>query len=180
MPNPLIKAGPANTSHARDEIPLEPVPHHEAGRVNPYRGMEMHGVSPTVDPVEPPPVLDEGEHITYDAPVHEPEPVPVRIVTERSNERQLFRVIKEYATSDGGRKVFSGRHGIRSIRVCNLDASVTVWISDSPNPGPGFGFPIYAKSTLELDNSRDSTLYAISENGAQIGLAILIEYVTET
>lgn len=92
MPNPFIKAGPANTSRnaGTDREPLEPVPEEYVGDNNPYRGIESHGVTPTFRPA-PTTGYSETLDVEYEEPVTGPEPVPVQIIQSGPRFRRIFR-----------------------------------------------------------------------------------------
>ena len=180
MPNPIVRIHPANVSKKgqTEERPPTPVTEAVPGVVFPYRGMELHGVPATARPVDTPAVLDENEHVEYDAEPKVIEPVPVTIVTEHTTEKRVWRIIREYASADGGRRIFVGNHAVRSVKIANT-GTVTVWVSDSPNPSKTMGYPIVANGVEEWTHARDGVWYAVSDDGTTQPLAIKVEYVTE-
>lgn len=187
MPNPFIKAGPANTSSGGDgglPIGRQPVPEAYVGLNNPYRGVETHGVAPTESWVDTP-ENDMSIDVVVEEPEPEQEPVPVRIVTERSDAQKRFRVLRGITNPKVG-NVFLPMIAIGSgpnmskRKVFNL-GTVALYIGpEQQQASAASGFPILANTSEDLGESTDSAIWIDSADGTAQPYAILVEYETET
>jgi hypothetical protein len=177
MPNPLIRSIPLNTSKEPQRQGIEPVPEEYEGDNNPYRGIETHGVEPTVEPREVP-GHGQGRMVTYEAPEPEPEPIPVVIRQMGGRELRRSRVYRAYATASAPAQIV-GRDDNRSkVKIKNLGAS-DVYIGDSSTTANAMhSWPLAQGEDYE-SNTQD-TLYAMSSHASDsMQVSVMIEYSVE-
>jgi hypothetical protein len=160
---------------------MQPVPEQVAGTNFPYRGMETHGVDPgdvqiTVDPEE----ADYGTTVAIplEPEESEPDPVPVRIVSEGGNELKEFRVIREYCRGGESSRRIIGQDEDRSkVRIKNLHASDSLYVSDIAFNDIGMGYPIASGSELELTSK--TPVYARAGSTNDIPVAMIVEWTQD-
>ena len=184
MANPLAKLGRANTSKEKtahqDSPGVSPEalkPHEESIRgieyVNPYRGMEDHGVDPTkATPIED---LDGQWDELYDEVQDEPEPDPVavRIVNNASEEYRAFKTIVVYATPNPQTAVI-GRDAERTRVTINYTGSNIVYLAHTQfGATPQFGYPLSPDTHFSL--LTDQPIYLGSES-ATVRANLMVEY----
>lgn len=175
--NPLTKLGPMRTSKKPQRpTPEQPVPEAYAGHNNPYRGVEAHGVEPTEEPLDE---LDysDGRLVEYEEPEQQPEPVPVRVVTEGSRELKKFRPVVAHAGgTDRGRPFqILGADDTRDRATIHNNNTATVYIGSTPEEASvANGFPIEENGTYAT--SSQDELYAFINQAAIAEVRIAIEY----
>jgi hypothetical protein len=142
-----------------------------AGDNNPYRGTESHGVAQTVKPHDPETYGVDGDHpdgipvVLEIEPVHEPAPVPVRIVQEYRRERHEYgtdRILLDFtlARNPANRAVeIVGRDDTRvSIRLKNADDNMGILIGHSREETAMRGYLMSPGETLTL--TTESPIFA--------------------
>lgn len=173
MANPLINRRQSTSTEPQDHGRVDPVPEEYAGENFPYRGIETHGVEPTERPEEER-EWDGVVPAEYRIPDAEPEPTPVRIVQTGGKELHKWHVRRDYANGAASRIL--GRNETRTaMRVRNLDPAVTVWVGSEGSVQAFTGYPVPAGTEFKLDKA-EAEVWAISEDGTQVPLAIIEEY----
>lgn len=171
-----------NFSEPESSYPPAEIPHpvrpmvRNGGWVLPYRGMEAHGVDPNSSPPDPvPDIFDEGqvEPFVQSPPNRATVPVPVRIVAEGSRETKEFRTSQESAGADVRQIV--GRNDARTKLTLFNTGTVTVWIGPDSRVRKTSGYPLAANTSISLESY--GAVYALSDDGTEQNIAILIEYV---
>lgn len=177
MPNPLINAafGSRNRSKRAPDRPEEPVAEHFTTPVFPYRGTENHGVEPPYRPREVP---DNTGTIAveFEQDKSEPDPIPVRIVTQGAKEFKDWFIRREY-TSSGAQasRILTQDMSRTKAKIKNL-GTVRIWVGPEDHlASPMFGYPIDTNGELEL-SSPISDVWARSDDGTQQPIAIIGEY----
>jgi hypothetical protein len=135
------------------EIPIPPTPEQVVGYVNPYRGMEEHGVEHTAEFEDTP--VDENTLHTFDKPESEPEPIPVKIVSSGGREFRTWNVRREYANPAG-----SG-----ASRILGQDETRTK---------AKLGYPI--GTNVEFEYNQEGDVWAVTDDPAAQPIAIVVEY----
>ena len=180
MPNPLSRIGTPNRSKGKPEgkpEALAPLIETVDGQtyVNPYRGLEDHGVDPTgkYAPVEE---WDGEADEVYDKPEKDaPTPIPVKVVSEDAKEEKRFRVSPAYARQ-GGALVVNRNDGTSKVTLRNAGIS-TVFISERVDLATAEnGWPLDAGKELVLSTNRE--VYAGTADSAQVRVLALIEYAS--
>jgi hypothetical protein len=179
--NPLMRK-PANTSgdYNTQAVGQAPIPEIVEGTNWAYRGSETHGVAPTVDPS---PV--EGISPTVDVPTEpfepDPPPVPVRIVSEKSNAKKNFRIYRTIAPGGAAPKQLIGPMRNRSaLKVKNAD-TVTIYIgTEQSTTTSAFGYPLAAGESIDMNDAPDAEIWGVSSDATDRAVAFLIAYETET
>jgi hypothetical protein len=185
MPNPLLRAPfgrqqtPAMADPPKerqapdviDDIGVQEV-------VFPYRGTEPHGVAPTEHPTSAPGFNEDTvlADVTPEAP--EPEPVPVRIVSQGGREVVQWRSMR--AIVDGSQRLIVGRNERRrNLRIRNMNAAGrTVFIAPDSNVTSYDGWPLAPGTELQF-TAAQSEVYGVSDDGSQVEVAILSEHAIE-
>src|SRR3954467_15050155 len=119
----------------------------------PYRGGETHGVDPTVPSHIDPEEADYGTTVAValEPKEDEPEPVPVRIVSEGVGELPTFRVVREYCRgNEPSRRIIGQDEARTTVRIKNLHPSDLRYVSDIPFNDVGMAYPIAGGAELEL------------------------------
>lgn len=157
--------------------PLEVQPDTTTGFNFPYRGTEQHGVAPATQTHYTPSeqwALDEHAP-EYDAEPKHVEPVAVRIVQESSREFRGFST--GTAVVDSNVRQVAGRHDHRtSVKIRNLSATKKIYIGGNM-VNTVSGWPIEANATETLYTEME--VYAISEDGSSVNVAVLQEFRVE-
>lgn len=184
MPNPLAKLGKSNQSKqttapqrsagvSNDSI----APHEESvldiAYVNPYRGMEDHGVDGTK--ATPVPDIDTEPEEEYDANQwpEDPDPIPVRIVNNAAREDKAFKTIVGYATNSPQSAVL-GRDAERTRVTINYTGTDVVYLShQSTLAVPQFGYPLSPDTHFSL--LTDQPIY-LGTAGPVVRVNIMVEY----
>ncbi len=179
MPNPFVRIGATNVGHQPQER-FQPIPESYVGDNNPYRGIENHGVDPTCDPREIEEYQDSQIKVHYEDEPEIPDPIPVRIVTEKSIELHRWRVVRTM-TKENEAVQLLGRMRTRTImQIKNLDATKTLYLAPEINLATStFGWPVAPGEKFDLDNVPDDEVYGISSDGTVIQVGILYMYSTE-
>lgn len=172
------------SSSVHDEH-VAPVPEHIEGVVFPYRGIENHGVKPA-GPVpeyvdDQWPEDDESPH--YAQGPTEAEPLPVIVVNQYKREFQKIRAFTAYASDQNGNpSCIVGRVDPSYKRVVHLQnqhATLTVTIGSGEQINANNGYQIRPNSELSFPLTCDSEIWAVSSNGSQVPVGVLIEFSTE-
>lgn len=139
----------------------------------PYRGSEQHGVPVDWSPDKSPEEW-EGGIVRFREPEPETEPVAVRIVETSSQELRKFRVAQHIVGASP--TLVAGRFNKRTrCTIRNMDADTVAYISSASAVSTWTGYPI--NFGADLDISADDEVWAISADGSNVSLAVLIEYI---
>lgn len=133
--------------------------------LNPYRGFDPHGVD-QVAASHPTPYIDDKTLLHYTPPKPEPDPVPVRIVTEGGREINDFTPSIEYATNVA-----------RSIVGKNVDRKQITITNLGNNQTPALSVPvssIIALPNIPVNGSYNSGNISIPPNATQFSADINI------
>ncbi len=168
----------ANEQSAGEAVgPMEPMPESVQGWHFPYRGGETHGVDPTLFDIPTYEEDWEGGKVEYKEPEEPPTPVLVKIVEESANERDEWRAFQTVA--DGLARIVVGRHDKRTnLKIYNLDADTRVWVGGDSGISRLSGFPVNAGSEFSLSGTEE--VWAVSDDGSQCILAVMLEYTVTT
>lgn len=175
--------GQADGPRERPEA-VQPVPEHYEGVNFPYRGTEQHGVA-----------VPEGTEFNtrefqykeedpeeYAEPLPEPEPIPVRVVTNHSRERLAFRSARYRVTDQAEQLV--GRHehrrGIRIKVHWQTDAvdSNPVWIGHDDGVKPYTGYQLDRGEVVDGIMSTEP-IYAVCNPGESVEVSVMYTYAVE-
>lgn len=172
--------GMQNSPERDDRV--TPVAEHVEGVVNPYRGMETHGVDPTkgVDAqqdYELQDYTDENGDIIYAPEEEEPEPVAVRIVQGHSGKERLdWRALRVVATEIGQQLV--GRHDRRRSITVHVDTgSQSVYLGPDSGVSTYTGYKLLAGESLVLRTTEN--IWAITAPTEQSNISVAWEYGLE-
>lgn len=170
---PLFNLRPANTGH-QPPVRIDPVPEHAVSQsdpvMHPYRGFEDHGVpTTTVDH----PITPESGTIQahYSKPVHEPDPIPVRIVTEGGREYRAFNAYSEGVS--GNAYPIVSRNVDRARVTIKNKSGVTVWLGNDTVRKDN-GYPLDSGENVTWDVH--TPIYAVTEDGTQQRIHIAVFY----
>jgi hypothetical protein len=179
MPNPLLNRQVNTSNDPPDRMGpggkgTKPILEEYVGDNNPYRGVETHGVAPTVHPefTEKYDPDEDGEE--YDKPVEFPEPIPVKIVHETVTEFVDWIVRRETVDSNTRRIVQQNDRRI-GLRVKNMDAAKTIYVFPESNNAIFLGWPLAPLEQLNLLASQ-ADVWGLSGDGTQVEVAIMEEY----
>ncbi len=183
MPNPFTTPEAVNQSlnppdtmadHGSNSLVMEEY----AGENFPYRGIETHGVKPTVDPTDVPEWLTEGRvvPIAYVPANVEIDPVPVHIVNLGSDEERKWRTAVSYAGTVPSQVI--GRNTARtSLKIQNLSTNPgTIYVSPDSSVSAFTGYPLVPGAYIELKSHEE--VWAVSTVDNTI-LSVLWEYTVE-
>jgi len=140
--------------------------------VNPYRGMEQHGVTPTghwhdIDP-------DKGEDsVRYDEPEPVPDPIPVRIVQESKEEYKDWTVRRDFAIPVNAARIIQRNLHRTKATIKNIGTAV-IYIGPEPFNNSQMGYPIAVNGEFTYDQQGD--VWAMTDDAASQPVAILAEY----
>jgi hypothetical protein len=156
-----------------------PVMEEYEGENFPYRGIETHGVMPTVDPTDVPEWRNEGRAVPV---LYVPEgvdidPVPVRIVNTSRGEVDKWRVTTAYAGVSPVQLV--NRLASRTfLKIKNLEevAGDTVYVSPDSSVSTFSGYPIAPGEVLELHSTDE--VWAVA-GADETKLSVLWEFTVE-
>lgn len=162
--------------HGRDVAkPEEVIPLDERVDNIPYRGEELHGV-----PFEDKPMPDELKHWRGTVPtyVEEPKevnPIPVKIVTEKSDEIKNIRAKQvPIVAGDPASQIINRNINRRKVTIKNITGGAgPAFITGENNATTMSGFPIFPGETLAFESTEP--VWAVSPLGCT--LAILGEVV---
>lgn len=154
----------------QEVVPASPA--RGAGQVNPYRGLDVHGVpSAAVWQDVPAPEVDTVKVPVYEEPEVQ-EPVPVRIVSEGGRERRLFRTysdsVKPLADVPARMIVPLNEHRTK-VTVYNTDTGGNgILLASSPDALPLAGIPVASTATgnAKEEFTSETPVYACTANGA--------------
>jgi hypothetical protein len=168
--------GVGYTSGAETPIAVG-VEEHYADDNNAYRGIEAHGVQPTVHWRDVQPITPDDAIVEFEIPPPDPDPIPVRIV--QSGARELVRATVQHAYAQPGfqSRILSRDEKRKTCKISNLHATDTAWISPDPSVQPFTGYPI--KAGIEFTVLATGQLWAISGTANTIELAIYSETAYE-
>jgi|SRR4051812_13327262 hypothetical protein len=155
------------------EIPIPPTPEQVVGYVNPYRGMEEHGVEHTAEFEDTP--IDENTLHTFDKPESEPEPIPVKIVSSGGREFRTWNVRREYANPAGsGASRILGQDETRTKAKLKNIGTAIIFISPDPINNSALGYPI--GTNVEFEYNQEGDVWAVTDDPAAQPIAIVVEY----
>lgn len=180
MPSPFVRLPRATSKVDVDRpIAIEPVPERVAGPVFPYRGMETHGVAPNADWRNPEEYdgYERGVEVDTEPPPEDPDPIPVRIVTQDQGEVICFSGTQ--VTIAAGKEYSLPRDkNRRNLRIVNVNAFSNIYISAEAGQGGALqGYPLRPNTELPIGSTEPVFIYnAEAVNPIQIGL--YYEYVT--
>jgi len=147
-----------------------------AGQFNPYRGMDVHGVaSPDVWQDVPAPDTATAEVPVYQEPV-EPEPIPVRIVSEAARELRTHRVGTVPIKPLSEVTVVLGRHESRVRALVTNTGTIPVYVVNDRSGQSFNGFPLAINATYEFTD--EDALYIVNDGSATPGIIAYIEFYT--
>jgi hypothetical protein len=149
MRSPFVSL-PKNLSRREQTERVQPVPEEYEGENQPYRGIQEHGVTPDETPMRTPP-HNEGRPVTYEAPVEEPVPVPVRIVGEYGREIRLGQTDAVTLVKGQTRQLLGKDDKRISALIRNLDEAETVYIGFTDNISAyAGGYPLEPDQEISL------------------------------
>lgn len=157
-----------------------PVPSETSAYINfPYRGIQTHGVDPTVVPVPADEDIAGGKVVSnYNA---EPEiavtPVPVRIVDTAAAEFQRWRAYQAFATVNP-RLIVNRQENRKKTTIKNLHTADPVWLGPDVSVSSLNGFRLDFGQTFTLDG--EAEVYAIRGGANDVALSVAVEYSTPT
>ena len=181
--NPLVTTGEEMNQSKEPPASLDenaPVMEEQAGENFPYRGIETHGVKPTVDPTNVPEWREDGRlvPIAYVPVGVDIDPVPVRIVNTSKGEVDKWRVDTAYAGVSPVQLV--NRNATRTfLKIKNLELAGgdTVYVSPDSTVSTFSGYPIAPGEILELWHSTDE-VWAVAD-ADETKLSVLWEFTVE-
>jgi hypothetical protein len=162
-------------SREREHQIVQPVAEEYAGQNFPYRGVESHGVQPTVDPAEYADAWDEGTKVVaVSADDGEPpEPVRVIVVNKAAREIKDWRPIRVSVGPNGG-NVLSRNDQRTSARIQNISTDKTCYLSNDSGVSTYTGHPLGPGQVLDLQTTQD--VFAISGTQDQVELSIVVQH----
>lgn len=149
---------------------VTPVPEEYEGTNFPYRGIENHGVAPTVG-VNPEDYYDHDqwtagpEKIDSEPPDPEPDPVKVKIVNETARERFAFRTYQFLAEGERAHQ-FIGRNDKRSTVRIKVEAAATTGVLVGTDPGIDFITGYLVEAGQELVVRTTEEMYCLATKGS--------------
>jgi hypothetical protein len=152
--------------------PEAPVEEHVHGYVNPYRGLESHGVEPKEHWVDVP--EDDDELREYHEEKPEPDPIAVRVVSAGSEQLKLWNVRREIAITGGGSNRILGQDKTRTKAYIKNIGTAAIYISPDPISNSQLGYPIAANVEFIYDQQGD--VWAMTDDAANQPIALLVEY----
>lgn len=161
--------------------PRAPVPETVRGDVNPYRGLDPHGVAPS-EQWSDVPAFDGTRLVEYPPEKEEPDPIPVRIVQEGPKELRTFRVRAFPLPTNGLVSQVLGAHEWRSTVKIKNTGTVTAYILDSPSGGssigsaPMNGYPLAQNESVDL--TAQTAVYACNDGSTTVPILVIIEQYT--
>lgn len=171
---------------AGDNTVTDPVVDRFAGRINPYRGQEEHGVAGNAF-TELPDEWDEGHPVQYEPEYDPPEPVPVTIMNQSAPQIRMLRTSQISLRSDNTQLMVAKNPNRTKVRLANLSATTDVWISANvsgvaggPNTFPLLRSTATFSTQLELETTQ--AIYGVYSDGAvaSVLVAILEHYTVES
>ncbi len=180
MPNPFARR-PVNTSQSAptERKGMDPVPEAYAGFNLPYRGVQMHGVEPTADPVATPGYPDK-DVVVYEDEVPEPEPVPVRVVNREARFRRTWKAdSKLYAYNAGQAFQLLPREENRvKAVVTNFNTTYEALIGASEQMADWLGgYPIGTRaSSPELNTTEEIYVLIPTPAAVDVRIGYIAEY----
>lgn len=157
--------GQANVGHEPPRR-IDPVPEHAVSTsdpvMQPYRGFEDHGV-PTTN--VPHPTAQETGTVAahYTAPAHEPDPIPVRVVTEGGREYRKFTAYAQ--TVNANPCAIASRNIDRSAVTIKNNSAVPIWLSDNNMVKPRNGFELAAGDSVTWNVH--APVYGVTDDGTE-------------
>lgn len=163
----------ANTGHEPPQR-VEPVLEHAHSTsdpvMHPYRGFEDHGVPVTT--VDHPIMPETGTvQAHYMQPVHQPEPIPVRIVTEGGREYRTFHTYTEGVGVNAYAIV--GRNPDRARVTIKNKSGVTMWLGND-TVRKGNGYPLDTGENVTWDVH--APIYAVTDDGTDQRVHVAVFY----
>lgn len=169
-----------------DEVEQPPLPYGDIGASEvtpythfPYRGIQTHGVDPTVMPAERDEDIAGGKVISsYNA---EPEtsapPVPVRIVDTAAREFTRWRAYQTYATANPS-TIVNRQEGRKSTTIKNLHTADPVWLGADSGVSAISGFRLDFGDSFTVNG--EAEVWAVRGGAADVTLSVAIEFSTAT
>jgi len=156
---------------------IEPVPEKYAGYNNPYRGTEMHGVEPTVDP-RATPGYSSGREVEYDPPLPEPEPIPVVIRTTGGREVRDSRIYQGKANAVRPNQILGLDETRIKVKLKNLGASVVYVGNVDSTANANHGWPLAQNELYESETQGE--LWVVSSHATDpMTVAVTVIYSME-
>lgn len=158
-------------------VPIKPVPEKYKGVNFPYRGIEMHGVDvpegTEYDTREFQYPEDDGKAEILPAPI-EPDPIPVKVVTETARERLDWRAAR-FSVNTRAQQVL-GRHDKRkAVRIRNHSETEAIYIGNDAGMQAYTGFMIPPGEELYPFHSTED-VWACTDSDAAESVEISIMY----
>jgi hypothetical protein len=166
MPNPLVNAafrGKKNRTKAPQdhEEPTEPEIIGAAVQVFPYRGTEDHGV-PTKGIYTPLPDFSDTEFAEYEPESPQPDPVPVRIVSQGAKE--LRRWTTHYVMAGSSPSLLLSRREDRTSARLKNEGGVTILLAPENSISVATGYKLAPGE--EFTTNGESEVWGIVQPGA--------------
>lgn len=180
MPNPFMRSVQVNTSDeamAPDRPhPTDPILESYSGTNHPYRGIEQHGVADTESPDDPTPEWPNGTRtVVYAEPPKEPDPIPVKIVSESGQEIRGLAIEQSIIMGGTPTRIVHARRGRTKVTIRNTDPAKRIWIGVNESLVYYVGFPIDGNGSF--DTSSEGDIWAIADDGAsQVRVSVASEF----
>jgi hypothetical protein len=154
-----------------------PTPEESSQLYLPYRGSQFHGVDPGRIAVVADEDTEGGKVVTgYFEPGDEDiNPVPVRIVETAAHEFSEWRAYQSYAGA-APTMVVNAKSGRQNCKLRNLSATIRVWLGPANTVTAITGYPLDAGA--EISFTGEAAVWAISNDGSTVTLAVLTEFST--
>lgn len=169
----------------REPERVKPVPERYAGVNFPYRGVEKHGVEVPEDAeYDTREFQYEEEDVEEYLPAEpEPDPIPVKVVTDTARERLDWRALR-FRVTETPQQIL-GRHDKRkAVRIKNhglLDGQANttpIYIGNDAGLRPYTGYELAPGEVLYPFLSTED-VWAVAPDGEESEISILIEFAVE-
>lgn len=164
--------------------PYPPLQINEQGRVNAYRGVEMHGVEPNQFTQEwHDPSMEYPNPAGFDEAVSGyrnmyVEPVPVYIVSPDPVKCFVKWSGRQLPVTDTAVRLVNRRICRKVIILTNTDAANTIFIDSSGGNMSSFAYPLVPGASLRLENTQDE-VWGICAPTKTALLGVIEEYEVE-
>lgn len=179
MPRIFNRVAPQNLSHSEavERETVVPAMEHYAGDNNPYRGIESHGVAPTVKPL-PPDDYSTRIGIEYeDVPLLQ-EAVPVQIVNKTNRFRRIARADNRVLAYTGRPFQLLPREENRvKVQIMNINTffRVDLGFTDQVRDFTG-SFPMSTNVLVELVTTDEVWGFIADNTATNVRIGWIAEY----